>query len=408
MSDSDNFYKKPTPSFPTEPVEVPNNADDCLEILLFETSPYGNIDAIVQHDGRTVYFYLHPRDNMERFSPKGCWVRNLQTGPFVINHEDFVAGRQVALPRTHTTQRQPGKLPTANQLEVVWFEEGNGAALIESTSDSDGSTRQTLAVIPPWSGLDGFHGYAAECASDSPLCWPLPRNPKLQQRIDQAADFWRSFSQSSDPFVVLRDQILDRYHAHFLKGDLATTARTEPQSPSVNRAHTLPNSDSSARPLEGEMRNGSSTSDGAPSWQYFDIGGQGFPPRGMIHYSLPDRHVIATIGMSLCPQPNVELFTTEPEKYRRIELGVQIPKDLIVDSISDAYLENFRLQIARMGAYPWNHFRWLKGGDTVQFPGLSPATDQALLTCAEEPLAGFRFRDDPVQLLWFVPAAEKK
>jgi hypothetical protein len=374
MPDSEDFFSNdsPEPCPGRVDLQSPDTVDP-LQILLFETSPYGNIDAIVQHDGKTIYFYLHPRETPERFSPKACWVRNLQTGPLVIQHEELLAGQPVALPRTHTVQRQPGSLPRPEQLEIVWFEEGNGAALLEHRPQPEGgSTPQTLAVIPPWSGMDGFHGYALECAADSPVCWPLPRNPKLQQRIERAADFWRSFTQPPDPFLVLRDQILDRYHIHFLG--------------SPPHSVTPP----------------ATTQTG--SWQYFNIGGQRFPPRGLIQYTLADREVIATVGMSLCPQPNVELDTTEPENFRRVELGIEVTGQRLKDCHDPDLLNKVRQQIASMAAYPWKHFRWLKSSDTVQLAGLNRLTDSGnpfRLGVGENPLQGLSYRADPIQLLWF-------
>ena len=48
--------------------------DQALQALLFETSPYGNLDAIAQHDGRVLYLYLSGDDT---FGTRACWVRNL-------------------------------------------------------------------------------------------------------------------------------------------------------------------------------------------------------------------------------------------------------------------------------------------------------------------------------------------
>jgi len=68
--------------------------------ILFQTSPYGNLDAIVEHDGRAVYFYLSAGQRPDnRFGMRACWVRNLELGPHVINQEDMEAGIAPMLPR---------------------------------------------------------------------------------------------------------------------------------------------------------------------------------------------------------------------------------------------------------------------------------------------------------------------
>jgi hypothetical protein len=68
-------------------------------VLHFETSPFQTIDAIVQHDGKSVYFYLnesHLRDGQSEnpntniqtgFGTRACWVRNLEIGPLVLNED---------------------------------------------------------------------------------------------------------------------------------------------------------------------------------------------------------------------------------------------------------------------------------------------------------------------------------
>jgi hypothetical protein len=373
--------------------ENQSESHDTLQVLLYQTSPYGNLNAIVQSDGQTVYFYLHPDGANKYFHPQACWVRNLELGPYVINSDDFIAGRQVSLPRTHTHSNQLGRLPAPEHLEVVWFEEGNGAALLEF--EREGAEEQSwpgglqflsasnrrlmkgriLAVIPPWAGQEGFRGYAAECAMDSPICWPLPKNPRLSQRIKHSAEFWSSFTNKPDPFLVLREQLLASY-PHLL-------ADPAPQA-------TL--------------------SDPAIAQQYYDIGGDKFPPRGLIEYRLDDRIVLLTVAMSLCPQPNVELAMPDASTMRRIELGVELPPDL-----SEEKLGHARTELARLAGYPWRNFRWFGAGHTCQFNNVFEHT--AIVQLVKESFVslngssrfttgGFpwpQFRGDPIELLWLIP-----
>lgn len=346
-------------------------SSDSLEVLLFESSPYGNVDAIVQHDLRSLYFYLQPKNS--EFPARAGWVRNLVPGPYVIDQNDLLAGRQVVLPRTYAKSAQAGRLPQPDELSIVWFEEGNGAALLESPrneSESKDAQRQTvLAIIPPWSGQEGFHGYAAECAMDSPVCWPLPQNPRLQQRVEQADEFWSSFLQPPDPFVVLSESLLDAYQ-NVLS--------------SLGRGATV-------------------------EQQYFDIGGNRFPPRGLMQYQLADKTILITVGISLCPQPNVELSTPEPQRYRRIELAIELPATLGSDKLDQA-----RQQLAQLAGYPWRNFRWLGVGHTCEFKEVFDGRDQVMLAHSPSPDHALetgdssmsftmpQFRNDPIQLIWLV------
>ena len=176
-----------------------NNRLDDPVVLLFQTSPYVTLDAIVQHDNQAVYFYLNQPvatsvTQSPTFGTRACWVRNLDLGPLVVNETQMRQGISPMLPRNLCIHREGQTLPKSEDLRVVWFEEGNGAALIESLPGKD---PVILAVIPPWSGLEGFHGYAHECAVESPLCWPMPDNPKLRQRIENAEQFWLAWKQQS-------------------------------------------------------------------------------------------------------------------------------------------------------------------------------------------------------------------
>ncbi len=377
----------------------PESAADSLEALVFETSPFGNLDAIVQHDGRCVYLYLNGRNSetnpnlAAKFGTRACWVRNLQLGPYVINEDEMRAGIAPMLPRTHCKSTEPGELPRADDLDIVWFEEGNGVALIERSSN------KTLAVIPPWSGVDGFLGYAAECASESPLCWPLPDNPMLTERIHRAGEFWNSFNADSqtkqddpipDPFTALQSQTLKTYDQRFGSSDSQT-----------NDSNRGDRADSATE--DSEDRN------------YYSIGGNTFPPRGLARYKTEQRQVLATVGMSLCPQPNVELATDNPSQFRRIELAIEIAADLD-ENLVQKIVEN----ISSLAAYPWRQLSWFGHGHTCQFAKIFSQYDSAILVSDSEMSASqqsgesksssaVRFeglpphREDPVNLLWLIP-----
>jgi hypothetical protein len=343
--------------------------------VLFQTSPYGNLDAIVEHDGRAVYFYLSAgqRPN-NRFGMRACWVRNLELGPHVINQEDMEAGIAPMLPRYDCADPQLTRLPTAESLEIVWLEEGNGAALFElPVAGSDIDQPQLIAVIPPWSGLDGFHGYAANCINESSVCWPMPDNPLLMQRIDSAREFWGSWSNSASdaagesvpasPFAIQQPQVLANYRKRF---------GIEP----------------------GEEK-------------YYAAGGDQFPLRGLLHHRTYRLEVIATAGMSVCPQPAVEMFVDDPANFRRIELAMVLPRQKDLDALTPA-ME----QLSGLSGYPWKELTWFRDGHTCGF-AFGEYTALLLLDDANgSRLAGVdsealpEFRGDPVNLLRMLPTTD--
>ena len=351
--------------------------------VLFQTSPYGNLDAIVEHDGRALYFYLSAgqRPN-NRFGMRACWVRNLELGPHVINQEDMEAGIAPMLPRYDCADPQLTRLPTAQSLEVVWLEEGNGAALFElPVADSDLQQPQLIAVIPPWSGLDGFHGYAANCINQSSVCWPMPDNPLLMQRIDSAREFWGSWSNSTpdadaasvppspsnptSPFAIQQPRVLANYRKRF---------GIEP----------------------GEEK-------------YYATGGDQFPPRGLLHHRTDRLEVIATAGMSVCPQPAVEMFVDDPINFRRIELALALPRQKDLDALTPV-ME----QLSGLSGYPWKELTWFRDGHTCGFTFGEYSALLLLDDANGSRLAGVdsqtlpEFRGDPVNLLWMLPMADSQ
>ena len=336
-----------------EQIEAPDDEsdDDSLQGILFETSPYQNVNAIVQHDERAIYFYLSGDEN---FGTRACWLRNLQESPYVISKDDLAAGIPPLMPRTHCRSVQGSELPDPESLHVVWFEEGNAAALYEDDS--------LVAVIPPWSGVDGFHGYSLECTAESPIAWPLVEQPSLIQRIERAREFWQSCtSEKEHPFAVLQPLLLDLYRQQF--GD---------------------------------------------DEKYFTLDGGQFPPRGAVLYRGRESSTLLSVGMSLRPQPNVEMSVEHPKESRRIELGISLPSD-----ITESKLQPLLEQFSGLVAWPWNGFTWFGAGHTCELESLvallGSTNVEFVAEKKKEPTLAKRmpaFRDDPINLLWLSPSSE--
>lgn len=325
----------------------PTVADDPdLRGLLFESSPYGNVDAVVQHDAHTVYFYLNGE---EAFGTRACWVRNLTAAPYVIDQQKLQQGVPPLMPRTHCRSPEGLPIPVAESLKIVWFEEGTGAALFEDN--------ELIAVIPPWSGIDGFHGYSLQCTAESQIAWPLPDHEQLQLRINNAYEFWQSCSsEATHPYATLQPQILSAYEQQL-----------------------------------GQQQ------------QYFSIDGGQFPPRGAAAYRYADQTVFVTVGMSMRPQPGVELAVEHPREQRRIELALAIPTDQPLDQ-----LQEILQQFSGLVAWPWDGFTWFGEGHTCELGSLAkvvPSQNTTLHFTTQAP-AGMPaiqfedFRGDPVTLLW--------
>lgn len=270
--------------------------------LLVQTSPYGQCDAIVEQDGRTVYFYLQAGNQA---STRACWVANLQTGPLEFHPADLQGGRAPLLPRLHCLDPRPSSLPDPATLEVVWFEAGDGAALLQGD--------RPLAVIPPWSGQDGFHGYAANCASENLVCWPLPER-ELLPRIGQARQFWRNWVEQP-PFRVWQPAALKVLQTRF-----------------------------------GAME------------QYYAVEGNQFPPRGVAQLRSGPARTLVTVGMSLCPQPTPLADDLPPNWLPHLELAIEVPADTGPDR-----LQQLAGRLASLSSLPWRNRTWLGAGHSCDW-----------------------------------------
>ena len=369
------------------PTELPLSQEREIHSIIFETSPYGNVDAIVEHDSRAVYFYLNEsptsRERSGRFGMRACWVRNLGKGPHVINADEMAAGIATMLPRHDCIQPDLHRLPTAETLKVVWLEEGTGAALVEISPEDQ--SEDTVAIIPPWSGIDGFHGYAANCANPTDVCWPMPDNPLMTKRIENAKQFWQSWQRP--PLSALS----------------TPTALSEPQSTPALTPWEV------QLPLIVEnydQRFGATPENRVET----EIPSQHFPLGKILQYQTPRHDVLVTAGLSLFPQPAVEMFVENPAELRRIEIAVILdrahPSTAVLDAAPQPLSSGIVNQLAGLALYPWLNFTWLGPGHTCQFPTSAGDIGVLLTDSQGSEITGLtpsklaRFRGDEVNLLW--------
>jgi hypothetical protein len=326
---------------------------DQPKLLLESVSPNGNVNAFVEQTGNAIHFYLYfPNASEQSDRVRMCWVRN--TGPAPEDIDPPSEGEDMRAPMLPARYcRCPEGSPELNpdDLSIVWFEEGNGAALLEGG--------ETLAIIPSWSGVNDFNGYARDCTAESLLCWPLAPDNVLHERVARAAEYWSAWDDETYwPNFQMR--MLEAYEHAF----------------------------------------------GVKESMYFAIDDGAWPPRALVRYDLPDRCVLVTVGMSLRPQPNVELFMDDPEVARRIEIGAAFEPGCPEDEI-----QQFGQFMSGMAAYPWDFYHWFGSGHTTDCEAvpvsLGGSRFPAVLFTSEaydKPMVDFdTFRGDPINLLWLVP-----
>jgi hypothetical protein len=324
--------------------------------LLEDYSPIGNVVAVVEQDTHTCYFYLYG-DKAIEFGVKSCWVRNLAAAPAILDAAGMRAGVPPMLPRNFCKHPDDSAPLQSAALSVVWSEEGDAAALREND--------EIIAIIPSWSGEDGFHGYARDCVGQSSLCWELgtPESNVQFSRYQKALEYWNSWSAGNGPWPDFKSRMMEAI----------------------------------------ECRVGKHSN-------YYAIDGGKWPPKAMLRIPDGDSVLLVTLGMSLRPQPRVELNYEDPAPYRRVELGISLNSSLPPEAIN---------QIAKymsgQTAYPWHFHTYLGSGHTLPADTFAEISGGmlpfALLQSRPEfePIIQLpQFRGDPVTLLWMHPISERE
>ncbi len=318
------------------------------ETLLEDVGPNGNIQAVVEAHDDVCYFYLFGAKETE-FGIRSVWVRNLAPADDAFDIERLREGEPVKNPRANCYHPQGLPAPKPEHLRVVWLPEGNGAALYEND--------QLLAIIPPWSGVRGFDGYARDNIGEGPLAWELRPENVLINGFREAEAYWKLWDEPG-------------LWASISKPLLASIEKTL-----------------------GVHSN------------YYAIDGGNWPPKAMVRIPRKDSVVLVTLGMCLRPQPNVETTTEHPESPRRIELGAVLPKRW-----SDDAIKEFGRYISAQSNLPWSYYTFLGPGHTIpcdswQNREFSSALLQTSHPAVPTPALPPQF-GDPVNILWFTPISE--
>lgn len=279
------------------------------QIIYQETNPYSSMTAFLEDDGRTIYLYLQSQTNPE-YPMKSVWVKNRITAPESRSAEDLQSGLAPLLCSGEITAAMDTTEINSNDVSFIWFEEGNGLALFVQ--------EQLYAVIPPWSGIDRFHGYAKFAAQQAITAHPLgdSYHGPMADRIEAARKFWQ-FRSQKDSWITIRDSSLSY--------------------------------------LESRL---------GPHKKYWSADGGNFPLIGIARFepeNMPGVVLYATIGMSGQNMPAVELYHKEYLSHARIELIFALTYRANADT-SESWIPHYLGDLVK---YPWHTHQWLGNGHTI-------------------------------------------
>src|SRR5260370_18384646 len=144
-------------------------------------SAYGSRRLVVEYDGATTAAYLHDAGAVLG----AAWIANHEPAPQSADLSRLGAGKAPLMPTAHTKHPRGRPPLDARTLRALWFEEGDGVAIIEGG--------QLLAVIPGWSDMArGMPGYSRDVIGQTPFGWSLDDAMEgLGPRADPATAVWR-------------------------------------------------------------------------------------------------------------------------------------------------------------------------------------------------------------------------
>ncbi len=329
-----------------------------------EASPYGSRRLIIETDGDVTAAYLKDaRDSVVG----AVWVANHHKAPAELDQSRLNAGSAPLLPESHVRHPEGRKALDTAALEVVWFEEGDGVAVLEAGDP--------LFVIPGWSDMGrGIPGYGRDATEQSPFAFPLADEIEdFGPRIDRAREHWKT-CRADGSWAEFQQSVL----GHLLQrlGPGGHYWHDVGRQLAGGRPSVAPTVGVSERPLRGDR----------------------------------DFTVLSTVGMSRQRMPTVELYEDDVAPYARIELAVA----------STLPSQRAGSIFPWLAQYPWRSVTWFAPGDVVKwyheartFPlstgeivweGVLLLDDPGRLAGPPAPaLTGLSIHGDPVRWLWLVP-----
>ena len=321
------------------------------EILLEARSPSCPITAIVEQDARVAYFYLWGPEN-SNFGVRSCWIRNLIQAPERVEKGQMEKGFPPMLVKEYCRFPEGQERLNKRDLTIIWLEEGDGAALLLKD--------EIISIIPSWSGMGGFFGYARDCKDQGDFAWEISEDNVMIERIHESKKFYDSWTHELNPFNIQQPVILAVYEEMFGKGD-----------------------------------------------KYYAIDGNEWPPKGLFRRKGESKTVFATVGLSLLPMPVVEMHTENRFDMNRIELGIMVDS-----TFSENDIQQIAEWISGQAGIPWNNITFLGEGHTINFkPFNSKKFNSVVLTNRLDVLPKPQldnYRNSRINFLWMVPVSEKE
>lgn len=328
--------------------------EESTKVLAESLSPICRAQAVVEESDTCIYFYLWIDTGGERPEVRSCWVCNTAEAPEEVDRDAMLRGEAPRMPLSFISHNPEGIHLEKERLHIEWFEEGDAAALLEEDT--------ILAVIPGWSGFEGFCGYSKYAKDMGEFAWELTEaEAAMEAKIAAGRRFWNRFEDEG--YWERAQQI----HLEALENFFG------------------------------------------PYEKYYAIDNGQFPPKALLTGRKGDISYAITLGVSLIVMPKVEqYYQEEAGQYRRIELGFAYREDALNrEEVSPMAMFQY---ISAQSCLPWREDGWLGHGHTVPCSQLNGivrvlfvnASLAGLLEKPEYPL----YDGERINLLYLVPLTQ--
>ena len=257
--------------------------------------------AILDSSNECIYLYSNPHaDNLEM---KTMWIANTVSKETSENSikNDMQNGLQPYIPVKFCSEK--GIISDYTNKEdwrLQWGLDQNSIAVFFK--------EELIAVLPEWSGYNGFSGYSAGVTCETPMAWPLSSENQQIKRINEEAEFLNSWDDDSWPRI--QEALLKTYDGFM----------------SANN-------------------------------RYFSADGGKWPPLGLNYCSDDNLHFWSTVGMSILPMPCFGMNRDDTDRFRRIELAMLVKSEKETMSLG-SYL-------SAQATYPWYFGTHFDHGHTI-------------------------------------------
>lgn len=322
------------------------------EIIVESNSPVCDIQAFVEKSDTCYYFYLWGNQSSEKRFLKSCWICNRVKAPKTLDEKAMQKGKAPMMPEEFVAHDLKGMELDASRLEIVWFTEGDAAALL--------SNGQLICVIPGWANAENrFFGYSKYAKGMGNYAWELINaEPVLMKRTKDSKAFWTQFDRGYWPQV--QEAHMEALESFFGKHE-----------------------------------------------KYFAIDGGKFPPKALVSGTRDEVVYGITAGVSMIPMPTTEQYFREEEleKNNKTELGFAAIEQ------HRPLCELFYSTMSSLSAYPWQEITFFAHGHTVPFGAIGGF--DALLFVNPKLVAGlecpgYKGELEDMNLLWLIPITGKE